>query len=68
MSETPKGSLRELMPATAEIVDWLRGQLGKEAADRIVLKGKAGKGGFWVREECPDGQVREFGSRPRARP
>ena len=57
-----KGSLREAMPVTAEIVDWLRLQLGKEAADRIVLKGKGGKGGFYVAEVGPDGVLREFGS------
>lgn len=58
-----KGSLRELMPQTAEIVDWLRQQLGQEAADRVVLAGKQGKGTFWAQETGPDGQVREFGSR-----
>lgn len=58
-----KGSLRELMPQTAEIVDWLRQQLGTAAADRIVLGGKQGKGTFWAQETGADGQVREFGSR-----
>ena len=50
------------MPQTAEIVDWLREQLGKEAADRIVLGGKAGRGTFKAVETGPDGQQREFGS------
>lgn len=63
MSSSNKGSLREQMPATAEIVDWLRQQLGTEAADRIVLAGKHGKGRFWAQETGADGQVREFGSR-----
>jgi hypothetical protein len=57
------GSLRELMPFAAELVDELRALLGKEEADRIVLAGKQGKGTFWVRETGPDGVVREFGSR-----
>lgn len=63
--ETPKarGTLRELMPGTAEIVDWLRRELGQEAADRIVLGGKQGRGTFWAQERGPDGVVREFGSR-----
>lgn len=41
----PKGSLRELMPVAAELVDWLRGQFGKEYADKLVLQGKAGQPG-----------------------
>jgi hypothetical protein len=57
------GSLRELMPQTAEWVDWLRKELGKEVADKIVLDGKLGRGGFWTRERGPDGVWREFGSR-----
>ena len=63
MTEQKKGTLREVMPETASIVDWLRLQLGTEVAEKIVLKGKQGKGGFWARETGPDGQVREFGSR-----
>jgi len=55
-------SLRSTMPETAEIVDWLRQQLGRQAADRIVLKGKHGKGGFYAAEVGPDGVLREFGS------
>lgn len=58
-----KGSLREVMPVTAGIVDDLRQALGREWADRLVLGGKQGKGTFWSRETCPDGVVREFGSR-----
>ncbi len=58
-----KGSMRELMPETARLVDWLRQEFGKDVADAIVRKGQQGKGGFWVREQCPDGVVREFGSR-----
>jgi hypothetical protein len=57
-----QGSLREVMPEAAQVVDWLREQLGKERADRIVLKGKAGRGGFYVAEVGPDGVFREFGS------
>ena len=55
--------MRRLMPETAKVVDWLREQLGKEAADAIVRKGMQGRGGFWMRETGPDGVVREFGSR-----
>lgn len=55
-------SLRGVMPQTAEIVDWLRGELGKEAADRIVLGGKAGRGTFRAVEIGPDGVERTFGS------
>lgn len=55
--------MRLLMPETARIVDWLRSELGREAADAIVRRGMQGKGGFWVRERCPDGVVREFGGR-----
>ena len=55
-------SLRSTMPETAEIVDWLRQQLGRQAADRIVLKGKHGKGGFYAAEVGTDGVLREFGS------
>ena len=58
-----KGSLREVMPGTAAIVDELRQVLGREWADRIVLGGKQGRGTFWARETGPDGVVREFGSR-----
>ena len=61
MSE--KGSLRELMPQTAAIVDELRQALGREWADRLVLGGKQGKGSFWAEEIGPDGVRREFGSR-----
>lgn len=63
MTDTPKpGSLRATMPQTAEIVDWLRAELGKEVADRIVLKGRRGDGGFYAAEVGPDGVMREFGS------
>jgi len=60
-------SLREVMPETAAIVDELRLVLGKAWADRLVLGGKLGKGTFWARETCPDGVVREFGSKATAR-
>jgi hypothetical protein len=50
------------MPMAAEWVDWLRAEFGKEYADAIVLKGKAGRGGFYVAEVGPDGVFREFGS------
>ena len=62
MSEEKPQSLREVMPVTAEMVDWLRSQLGKEYADRLVLKGKSGRGGFYMAEVGPDGVLREFGS------
>lgn len=58
----PRGSLREVMPVAAELVDWLREQLGREYADRLVLDGKQGRGGFYVAEIGPDGVFREFGS------
>lgn len=62
MTEEPKGSLRELMPQSAEIVDWLRKELGTAWADRIVLGGKTGKGTCRLSETGPDGQHRVFGS------
>lgn len=55
--------MRALMPATAELVDWLRQLLGREKADARIKSAMAGKGGFWVQETGPDGVVREFGSR-----
>lgn len=58
----PQGRLRGLMSVAAELVDWLRAELGREAADAIVLRGKAGRGGFYVAEIGPDGVFREFGS------
>ena len=51
------------MPFAAEVVDWLRLQVGRQAADAIVRRGMRGQGGFYVRETGPDGVVREFGSR-----
>lgn len=51
------------MPVTAEWVDQLRASIGREAADAIVRKGMAGKGGFWTQEVGPDGVLRTFGSR-----
>jgi hypothetical protein len=53
------------MPQTAEWVDWLRAELGKEWADALMLKGKQGKGGFYAAEVGPDGVLREFGSTAR---
>ncbi len=58
-----KVGLRESMPATAEIVDWLRAELGQPRADAIVRKGMQGRGGFWALETGPDGVAREIGSR-----
>lgn len=66
-----KEEMRELMPETAAIVDWLRElhvalagpEAGLQAANAIVLGGKQGKGTFWAQETGPDGVVREFGSR-----
>ncbi len=55
-------SLRSVMPVAAELVDWLRAEFGKAYADELVLKGKNGKGGFYVAEVGPDGVFRQFGS------
>jgi hypothetical protein len=57
------GSMRELMPETACIVDWLRAQLGQERADKIIRRGMQGQGSFWAQERGNDGVLREFGSR-----
>ena len=57
-----KKDLRALMPATAEMVDWLRQLLGREKADARIKAAMAGNGGFWAKETGPDGVVREFGS------
>lgn len=65
------GTLRACMPQTAEIVDWLRRELGAEKSNAILLRGKQGRGGFYAAEIGPDGVFREFGStssRKRARP
>ncbi len=61
--EAKKQEMRLQRPITAAIVDELRKALGTARADAIVRKGLQGRGGFWVREECPDGVVRETGSR-----
>ncbi|MEY5099219.1 MAG: hypothetical protein RJA36_1938 [Pseudomonadota bacterium] len=66
--QVAKESLRELMPVTAEWIDQLRAELGRDAVDAIVRAGVQGKGKFWARECGPDGQWREVGSRPAARP
>lgn len=55
--------MRELMPATAKMVDWLRKVVGEEKADAQIKAAMAGKGGFWSKETGPDGVEREFGSR-----
>lgn len=60
--------MRELMPQTAELIDWLRDEFGREAADQIVRGGMQGKGTFWAQEAGPDGVLREFGSRGRDEP
>ena len=62
MSEPKAGTLRQVMPVTAELVDWLRQEMGPEQADKILLKGKQGRGGFYAAEVGPDGVLREFGS------
>jgi hypothetical protein len=62
-----KGTLRGVMPVCAEIVDWLRAELGRECADALVAKGKAGQGGFYFAEIGPDGVFREFGSSRKGR-
>jgi hypothetical protein len=61
--EAKKEEMRLQRPITASIVDELRQALGVAKADAIVRKGMQGRGGFWVREQCPDGVVRETGSR-----
>jgi len=58
--------LRDVMPETAALVDELRQVLGVEWANRLLVQGKAGKGGFWARETDRDGVVREFGSKGKA--
>jgi hypothetical protein len=60
--------MRDLMPRTAELVDWLRDQVGRDAADAIVRGGMQGRGTFWAQETGPDGVLREFGSRGRDEP
>jgi plasmid maintenance system antidote protein VapI len=45
-----QGSLREVMPVAAELVDWLREQFGREYADKLVRQGQA--------EIGPDGVFR----------
>lgn len=62
LNDSPK-SQRELMPYTAEVVDLFRELVGQEQADKIIKGAMKGQGGFWVQETCPDGVVREFGSR-----
>lgn len=58
-----RDEMRKLMPATAEIVDLFRELVGREQADETIKRAMKGQGGFWVQETCPDGVVREFGSR-----
>lgn len=58
----PQGSLREVMPDTAAIVDELRAVFGKEFADKLVLDGKMGRLRFKSVEIGPDGVERTFGS------
>lgn len=67
MKAEQKGSLREVMPQTAAIVDDLRVMLGKEWADRIVLGGKLGRRTFYCAEIGADGVLREFGTSPSGR-
>lgn len=62
MTQGKGGTLRQVMPQTAELVDWLREEFGAETADKILLRGKQGKGGFYAAEIGPDGVLREFGS------
>lgn len=57
-----QGTLRSAMPQTADLVDWLRQEFGKDKADAMLLKGKQGKGGFYAAELGADGVLREFGS------
>lgn len=59
-------SIRELMPETAALVDWLRGLLGRGAADALLRASQAGTatlatGRLYVAETGPDGVRREYG-------
>jgi hypothetical protein len=56
------GSMRELMPQTADVVDWLRGFLGADKANERLAAAKRGEGGFYSAEIGPDGVLREYGS------
>lgn len=55
-----QGSLREVMPVAAELVDWLREQFGREFADKLVRQGQAGCGVFYVAEIGPDREMRRI--------
>jgi hypothetical protein len=56
------GKMRDVMPHTADLVDWLRGFLGTERANERIAAAKRGAGGFYVAEVGPDGVLREYGS------
>ena len=60
--EQKNGSLRDVMPQTAEFIDQVRQAFGRERVDAILLRAKCGLGGFHAAEIGPDGQLREFGS------
>lgn len=59
--------MREQMPVAAMLVDALRLALGKEAADALLKRSRAGlvsrgQGAFYCAEIGPDGLLREFGT------
>lgn len=66
--EKGKGSLRGVMPLTAQFIDELRAEfaktpMGAAYVDQLLRDGKAGKRRVWFREQGADGVVREFGCR-----
>lgn len=64
MKDRSKGSMRELMPGTAALVDELRQAFGQAHADRIVRDAMQGKPTMYAAEVGPDGVLREFGRAP----
>lgn len=60
-------SMRDSMPVTAQWVDLLRLWLGKDAADALLKRSRAGQGtqalgSFYIAELSPSGELLEFGS------
>lgn len=67
MKTERKGSMRQLMPDTAALVDELRQCFGQAHADRIVRDAMQGKPTMYAAEVGPDGVLREFGHAPSGR-
>lgn len=63
----PKGSLREVMPATAAIVEEMRQAFGPAMVDRIVREAMAGRPTMYAAEMGRDGVLRVFGQAPSGR-